>query len=88
MKQLTIRGFGADLERAIRKLARKERISLNQAVLRLLQKGAGLDESRNQDEDIVGASLDPLIGTWSSEEAREVMKAVADFETIDESLWR
>jgi hypothetical protein len=88
MKQLTIRGFGKELERAIRNLARSEHISLNQAALRLLSRGAGLDKHRHEEEHTVGASLDHLIGTWSEEEAQKVMEAVADFETIDESLWR
>ncbi len=87
MKQLTIRGFDPELERLVRELADREGISLNQAVLRLLRKGAGLERPKGA-ENVVGSSLDDLIGTWSDEEAQEVMDAVQDFETIDESLWR
>ena len=46
MKQLTVRGFDDDLERAIRQLARRERISLNQAALKLLRRGAGLPDGQ------------------------------------------
>ena len=63
----------------MRHLADREGLSLNQAVLRLLRKGAGLGVSKDK-EDVIGTSLDYLIGTWSEEEAREVMAAVADFE--------
>lgn len=86
IKQLTIRGLDPELERAVRHLAEREGLSLNQAVLRLLRKGAGLGRSKGE-EDVVGATLDHLIGTWSDEEAREVMAAVADFEVVDHGLW-
>lgn len=85
--QLTIRGFEPDLERCIRDLARREGISLNQAVLRLLRRGAGLGESPDR-RDRVGSTLDDLIGTWTPGEARAVEEAAADFDRIDESLWK
>ena len=42
MKQLTIRGFDPELEAALRKLAREERISLSRAAIRLLRSAAGV----------------------------------------------
>ena len=87
MEQLTIRGFEEELVLRIKKLARSEGISLNQAVLRLLRKGAGLGE-RKERPDIVGSSLDHFIGTWSAKEAAEIERAIADFEEIDEAMWK
>ncbi len=87
MEQLTIRGFEEELELHIRKLARSQGISLNQAVLRLLRKGAGLIE-RKDTPDVVGSSLDHFIGTWSSKEADEIKSAISDFEEIDETMWK
>ena len=87
MHQLTIRGFDEELERRIRQLARREGISLNRAVLRLLRRGAGLGESYDKPE-IVGDSLDYLIGTWTAEEAAEIDRALEDFSRIDEEMWR
>ena len=87
MKQLTIRGFDEELAHRIERLSRLEGISLNQAVLRLLRKGAGLGEKKEV-ADVVGSSLDHLIGTWSAEEADEIERAVADFEEIDEAMWK
>ena len=85
MKQLTIRGFDEALANRIRKLAHREGISLNQAVLTLLRKGAGLvDQSKS---DRVGSSLDHLIGTWTANEAEEVERAIEEFEEIDELMW-
>ena len=86
MKQLTIRGFDNELANRIRRLANREGISLNQAVLRLLRKGTGLMEGKGRG-DTVGSSLDPLIGTWTSEEAGELNRALEDLEAIDESMW-
>jgi hypothetical protein len=42
MKQLSLRGFDPELEKQIRELARKQRISLNRATICLLRKDAGL----------------------------------------------
>ncbi|MDE0448905.1 MAG: hypothetical protein OXH96_19755 [Spirochaetaceae bacterium] len=70
----------------IRKLAQQERISLNQAVLRLLRRGAGLETDQAGD-DTVGTSLDQFIGSWTGRQADEMDRALTDFESIDESMW-
>jgi hypothetical protein len=86
MNQLTIRGFGPSLERKIRQLARAEGISLNKAALKLMRKGAGLGDEHSE-HDIVGDSLDHLIGTWSPKEAEEFDVAVEDLSHVDLSMW-
>ena len=86
MQQLTIRGFEPELADRIRRLAQQERISLNQAVLRLLRRGAGLDKDQAGD-GTVGTSLDHLIGSWTGRQADEMDRALADFDRIDESMW-
>ena len=85
MKQLTIRGLGDDLARAIRRLANREGTSLNRAAVKLLRRGAGLERGRGP--DTVGSSLDDLIGTWSDAEADEVGRALRHFKNIDEAMW-
>ena len=87
MNQLTIRGFDEELASRIRELARREEISLNRAVLRLLRRGAGLGEG-SRDADIVGDSLDHLIGTWTEEELSEMDRALEDLSRVDEAKWR
>lgn len=87
MKQLTIRGYDDELERRIRKLARVEGISLNQAALRLLRRGAGLTSSPDA-AVVIGSGLDDLIGTWTDAEHDEMMRLVEGFEQIDERLWK
>ena len=87
MNQLTVRGFDDDLSASLRRLARREGISLNQAALKLLRKGAGLADDSGR-ADTVGSSLDHLIGTWTAEEADAFDAALEDFETIDEAAWK
>ena len=87
MNQLTVRGFDDELSASLRRLAKSEGISLNQAALRLLRKGAGLSDGAGG-ADVVGSSLDHLIGTWTREEADEFDSALMEFENIDESAWK
>ena len=86
MKQLTIRGFDKELEVEIRKLADKEHISLNKAVLRILNHGVHLADSPLQG-DVIGSSLDHLSGTWSKEDACAMDEVIKDFGRIDPELW-
>ena len=86
MKQLTVRGFDDELSASLRNLAKREGISLNQAALRLLRKGAGLTDSKGN-PNTVGHSLDDLFGVWSREEAESFDTALEFFETVDESKW-
>ena len=86
MKQLTVRGFDDELSASLRRLAKSEGISLNQAALRLLRKGAGLTDSK-RNPNVVGHSLDDFIGVWSREEAESFDTALEVFEIVDESAW-
>ena len=85
-RQLTIR-YDDTLAREIEDLARREGISRNQAAVRLLRKGARLDEP-GEARDTVGDSLDWFIGSWTPEQASELEQAIADFEMVDENLWK
>jgi len=86
LRQLTIRGFDAPLERRIRQVARADGTSLNRAVMKLLRRGAGLGDAE-PDRDVVGDSLDHLFGTWTEAQGREFEEAVRDLDEIDPSLW-
>ena len=85
MRQLTVRGLGDELARAIQRLANRDGTSLNRAAVKLLRRGAGL--AYGPGADTVGSSLDHLIGTWSDAEADEIEQALRHFETIDEAVW-
>lgn len=86
LAQLTLRGLDERVRREIRELARREKISLNKAAIRLLEKGAGVGSS--EDGDRVGHSLDHLIGTWSARDAESFLGSIQSCEQIDVDLWR
>ena len=86
MNQLTVRGFDDELSAAMHSLAKREEISLNQAALRLLRKGAGLTDSK-RNPNAIGSSLDDLFGIWSRDEAESFDSALEVFETVDEAAW-
>ena len=87
MNQLTVRGFDDELSASVRRIAERDGISLNQAALRLLRKGAGLTED-GTDPNTIGSSLDDMFGAWSLEEAEAFNAALDVFETVDESAWK
>lgn len=87
LRQLTLRGIGPELEEALRREASNEDISLNQAAVRLLKRGAGLSEKRAR-RDVIGDGLDHYVGVWSARDGRRFAEAVRDLEHIDPELWR
>ncbi len=87
MKQLTVRGFDKDLERRLRDVAKARGVSLNRIALILLREGAGLEAPRPR-ANVVGDSLDDLIGSWSKAEEAEFLRAISGLEEIDPPLRR
>lgn len=87
MRQLSLRGFDDELERRIRETARRDGISLNRAALLLLRKGADLGPPGGT-ASAVGDSLDDLIGSWSKQEASELLKSIEPLEQIDRGFWK
>ena len=53
--------------------------------MRLIRRGATLDDP---DADVIGSSLDHLMGTWTVEEADAINRALRDFSRIDEAMWQ
>lgn len=86
MNPLTIRGFDKDIEREIREVAAKEKVSLNKAVHRILQRGLGSTD-RHGRRKTIGSTLDHLAGRWSEDEALAMDEIEKGFEQIDPDLW-
>ena len=84
MTRLTIRFRDAVLERCVREEARRRNTSLNQAALALMREGAGMSRPGEQ-PSTVGNALDRFFGSWSAEEERTVLEAVADLDRADHS---
>jgi hypothetical protein len=79
--QYTIRSIPDAVDGAIRERARASGKSLNEAVIDLLAEGAGLAGAPRKRRD-----LRDVAGTWKAD--RAVERALADQDTVDESLWR
>lgn len=86
MTQLTIRGFDPELVRRLQMLAEREGLSLNQAALKLMRRGAGLEPTTGSFE--IGNAIEKYSGVWSEAEAREFREATRDFDRIDPDMWR
>jgi len=83
--QLTIRGLPPEIEEAVRSEARKERLSLNKAVIRLLEKALGKPGPPEQVS--ISHDLDRFCGLWTEEEALELENRFRDNREIDKELW-
>ena len=81
MKAITLRNLPDSVTRIIRKKAATEGISLNRAVIKVLEErlGGGAEP--------VHHDLDDLAGSWSKEEAQAFDRALAAQRTIDPEIW-
>ena len=86
MKAITLRNLPAELARAVRNRAEEKGISLNRAVIELLQEALGRGERPKKRR--IYHDLDFLVGTWSKEEAEEFNRALAEQRKIDPELWK
>ena len=84
--QITLRNLDPRLAEEIRRMAREEGISLNKATLKLLRRGAGLQERRTP--NVVGHSLDHLIGTWDERDVKHFLRSMRGCERTDRSFWK
>ncbi len=87
MTQLTIRFRDVELERRVREDAQRRDTSLNKAALALMRKGAGMS-GRGEGPATVGNALDRFFGSWSAEEERTVLEAVAELDRTDDPFWQ
>jgi len=87
MDQFSLHGFDEQLERRLKELASKEGVSLKDAALMLLKRGAGLAGSE-QPSTPIGNRLDRFIGRWSQADEESFLESIAACEAVDESLWK
>jgi hypothetical protein len=79
--QYTVRNVPAEIDRALRRRARREGKSLNQVTVQALQEAAGLGAI-----PVKRRSLSDLVGTWRNDP--EFDAAVADQRRIDPEMWK
>jgi hypothetical protein len=85
MKAITLRNIPLQVQKAIRAKAQQKRISVNKAVIELLEERIGILQARKK---AIHDDLDALAGSWSAREARAFEKAIEAARRIDEGLWR
>ncbi len=84
-KPITLRNLPPEIARAIQKRAREQGLSLNRAVIAMLEESLGLrpnGRKRARYHD-----LDSLFGTWTPREANDFDAALAEQRRIDSELW-
>src|SRR5208337_4383291 len=85
MSTMTIRGLDELTIKALKEKAKKERTSVNAALVKLIQEELGLKKKKRT---VVYDDLDNLAGTWSDKDYKEFQKKIEDFEKIDKSIWK
>lgn len=85
MKPVTLRNVPPDVERAVRRRARDKGLSLNKAIITLLEERVGI--RKRPRKGVMHHDLDHLAGTWSRKEATEFDTALGEQRRIDEELW-
>ncbi|HEX7901423.1 MAG TPA: hypothetical protein VF950_26930 [Planctomycetota bacterium] len=83
MTAITLRKIPPDLARRIRRRAEERGISLNRAVLELLQEGAKPARAAEKGSD----DLDALFGAWSAKDAAGFQRTLRAQRRIDPEVW-
>jgi hypothetical protein len=74
-----------ELDRSVRQRAREKRISVNKAVISLLEEHLGL---RGKKQPALNHDLDALAGSWTKTEADAFDKALKAQRRIGPYLWK
>jgi len=81
---MTLRNPPETVTKAIKKRAVEKGLSINKAVISLLEDIAEKDDTKRN----VYHDLDHLAGRWSKDEAEKIEKAVKEQRSIDKDLWK
>lgn len=85
MKAITLRNLPPDLDKAIRKRARRRHMSVNKAVIGLLEDHLTQDKRKRAE---LYHDLDDLCGSWTEDAAAAFDRVLATQRTIDQTLWK
>jgi hypothetical protein len=85
MKSITVHDLDDSLQALVEETARKEGLSLNQAVKRLLRQALGLEPGGN-----VGRKTDfsEFCGVWSKADLEEFEKNTENLRKVDPEDWQ
>ena len=85
MKAITVRKLPPAVARAVKEKVRKERLSLNKAIVRLLEEATGAEKAAKKE---VHHDLDGFFGTWTRKEADAFDEALREQRQIDPEMWK
>ena len=84
MRSITIHKLDDDVGDKIEQIARKNGMSLNQAIKGLLREAVGLEDAASAKKR---KEFSDLFGTWSEKEAADFAERVREFDNVDEGEW-
>ena len=87
MKQITIRSIPDAVKKTVQKEAAQKGVSLNKAIISLLERAVGTKVSEKKGRVLYG-DLYHLAGIWSREEAAEFDKNLKAQRKVDAELWK
>jgi hypothetical protein len=87
MGQVTLRGVDEKTGNILTTEARRRGKSVNRTVLELLREAMGQADERGLGRPTFD-DLDHLAGTWSAEDAAELLAAAGEHRAVDGGLWR
>jgi len=85
MAVMTIRGLEDSVTQALKKRAKQEGSSVNAIVAGIIKEQLGL---KKKPRTTIHHDIDKLAGTWSDKDYLEFNKKTADFEKVDEEMWK
>lgn len=86
MSAITVRNLPPAVAKAVRAKAKKERLSLNKAVVRLLEEATG--ENTDGSKRPLHHDLDGFFGGWTKEEAAAFDRALQEQRQIEPEMWK
>lgn len=84
MNAITVRNLPPAVVRAVKEKARREKLSLNRAIVALLEEATGAQAGKK----VLHHELDHLAGRWSDAEFRGFMAALREQRQIDPEMWK
>jgi hypothetical protein len=85
VKAITLRNLPPELARMVRRQATERQISINKAVISLLEGATGTVRRK---QTTLHHDLDELAGSWTEAEAAEFEGTLAQQRGIDRDLWK
>lgn len=85
MNAITVRNLPAAVAKAVQEKAKKEGLSLNKTIVKLLEQALGLTR---RGKTVAHHDLDHLAGSWSRAEYEAFMEAARDQRRIDPEMWQ